>query len=368
MLEAVRVLESMERRQQHDSARAGKIAERTAAIPAGAMFLCCLFGACRMMHGALPSPAYEPNPREAAESAMEMGNWALAAERWYALFLQDRNAVEPCAMTARSLLHTKDADSASHVLDIGLAKHPDDPDLCELKGDALVELGFRRPAEEYYLRALKADANRVSVLLSLASLRMDLGWETAAIAPLEQAVAIKGGDAASWYMLARARRAAANSCGAFEAYAKSLALQEGSVDDLVSAATLPINDALRRAHPEAPQTMLSWLERAAARDPQCTKAHFMMGVLSEELGKKDDAIAHYRRSVETDPGCLMSLRNLAVLYASLGDEANTREIVGRALQLEKDQDRRHGLQRLLDTVHDARGNKTAAESHVPQQP
>jgi predicted Zn-dependent protease len=357
----------MERRQKNEGQRGRHRAVRANAIRACSLFLAGFLGACHT-RGSLPSPSTDPNPREAAENAMEMGNWGLAAERWYAVFLQDRNAVEPCAMTARALLHTKDADSASHVLDIGLAKHPDDPDLCELKGDALVALGFRRPAEEFYVRATKADPKRVSALRSLAALRMDLGWETAAIGPLEQAISIQGGDAATWYTLARARRASGNACGAFEAYAKSLELQDGSVDDLVAAATLPISDALRRAHPEAPRVMMSWLERAAARDPQCTRAHFMMGVLSEELGKPEDAIAHYRRSVETDPACLMSLRNLAVLYASMGDETNAREIVERALQLEKDPDRRRALQHLLETVHDVRGNKTAAESHAPQQP
>ena len=337
----------------------------TAAFSAAALALSTCLAGCHT-RGALPSPSVEPNPRAAAVEAMEVGNWSLAAERWYAVFLQERDAAEPCAMTARALLHTNDADSASHVLDIGLAKHPDDPNLCELKGDALVKLGFRRPAEEFYTRALKADPKRVSALLSLASLRMDLGWETAALGPLDEAVAIRGGDPATWYMLARARRAAGNPCGAFEAYCKSFSLQTGSVEDLVNAATLPLSDTFRSTHPEAPEVMIDWLERAVKQDPQCTKAHFMMGVLSEALGKPDDAIAHYRRAVETDPGCLMSLRNLAVLYAAHGDVANTREMVTRALKLEKDDDRRRALQRLLETAEGAHGSQTA--ERLPQQP
>jgi predicted Zn-dependent protease len=345
---------------------------RKSALPLGAFHACALAAALLVSachtHGSLPSPSLEPNPREAATEATRLGKWQLAAERWYAVLLQERDAVEPCAMTARALLHTKDADSASHVLDIGLAKHPDDPELCELKGDALVELGFRRPAEEFYTRALQRDPKRVSALMSLAKLRMDLGWETAALCPLEQAVAIDARDAASWYLLARARRASGNPCGAFEAYCKSFALQSGSVEDLVAAATLPITDGLRSDHPEAAKEMLGWLERAVSQDPQCTRAHFMMGVLDEELGKPDDAIAHYRRSVETDPGCLMSLRNLAVLYAARGDEADTREMVTRALQLEKDRDRRHALESLLDKLRDAHASKTAEQIPAPHQP
>jgi superkiller protein 3 len=308
----------------------------------------------------MPSPSGVANPREAAETAMQAGNWGLAAERWYAVFLQDRDAVEPCAMTARALLRAKDAESASHVIDMGLEKHPDEAELCEIKGDALVQLGFRRAAEECYLHAIKSEPKRASALYSLASLRMDLGWETAALGPLEQAIQITGGDPASWYMLARARRAAGNPCGAYEAYVHAFAHDLGSVEDLVTASTLTINDTLRRAHPDAASAMESWLERAVSREPQCTKAHFMLGVLNEELGNKEQAVAQYRRAIETDPGCLFSLRNLAVLYASMGDEKNTRDIVSKALALEKDQDRRKALQHLLDPFE----NKTAAEHKV----
>lgn len=83
-------------------------------------------------------------------------------------------------------------------------------------------------------------------------------------------------------------------------------------------------------------------------DPQCTTAHFQLGVLSEETGAYDAAIAHYRRAVETDPSCLIALRNLAVLYSGRNEEPKTREMVQRALQLEQDADRRRALLRLLD--------------------
>jgi Flp pilus assembly protein TadD len=95
--------------------------------------------------------------------------------------------------------------------------------------------------------------------------------------------------------------------------------------------------------------MCSWLRTAVERDPQCVRAHFQLGVLCEELGRREEAIEHYRRAVEIDPGCLMALTNLAILYSSHGDESHAREMVDRALALEQDGNRRRALQKLLDT-------------------
>jgi lipopolysaccharide biosynthesis regulator YciM len=120
------------------------------------------------------------------------------------------------------------------------------------------------------------------------------------------------------------------------------------VEDTVEAASLIVDESFLRAHPEAAERMCGWLERAVAREPQCTRAHFQLGVLAEEVGRREEAIEHYRRAIEIDPACLMSLTNLSILYASLGDEKGTREMVSRALALEQDGNRRKALQKLIE--------------------
>jgi tetratricopeptide (TPR) repeat protein len=287
--------------------------------------------------------------RTEAEAATQAGDWNAAAERWYALFMADsKRPAEPCAQASRAFLALHDAESASSVLDLGLAEHPKDPTLLELKGEALVALGYRRAADDCFERALAIDPRLVPALLNLGKLRMELGLESGAVKPLRRAVEITGGDFQTWRLLARAEREAGNPRQAYESWTRAFAMGEGTVEDIVEASSLIVDESFRRAHPEAAERMCGWLEKAIAREPQCTRAHFQLGVLAEEMGKREEAIEHYRRAVEIDPSCLMSLTNLAILYASVGDEKETREMVNRALALEQDGNRRKALQKLLE--------------------
>jgi tetratricopeptide (TPR) repeat protein len=290
-----------------------------------------------------------PTSRAEAEAATRAGDWETAASRWHALFLADpEHGAEACREAARALLQLKDAESASHLLDQGLTAHPRDADLLTCKGEALVTLGFRRAAEDSFERALAIDPKRVEALVALGKLRIDLGMESAAVKELQKAVDISGGDFATWRLLAKAQRASGSSEGAYQSWVKAFSMGPGTVDDLVEAATLYLEESFRKSHPEAGERMCSWLRTAIERDPQCTRAHFQLGVLSEELGHRDEALEHYRRAVEIDPGCLMALTNLAILYSHHGDEPNAREMVERALALEQDGNRRRALQKLLE--------------------
>jgi tetratricopeptide (TPR) repeat protein len=255
---------------------------------------------------------------------------------------------QACAEAARAFLELGDAESAGNMLDQGIARFPKDANLVEWKSRSLEKLGFRRAAAEYLERALALEPNRASALLGLGRIRVELGLETAAVEPLRQFVAQTGGDAASHALLARALRGARDLSGSYQAWKRSFELGEPRVEDFLSAASLALDADVRAAHPEATATSRGWLELALSRDPMCTRAHFQLGLLSHELGAYAQAVEHYRRAVETDPGCLMAITNLAILYSGAGDEAGTRQMVARALDLERDEDRRRALRRLLD--------------------
>lgn len=291
-----------------------------------------------------PAPA-----RADAEAATRLEDWSTAASLWHALFLADPDRpTAACREAARALFRLGDAESASHLLDLGLAAHPEDPDLLTLKGEALVAMGFRRAAEDCFERALSVEPRRVEALIALGRLRIDLGLEGSAVEPLQLAVDITGGDFDTWRLLAKAERESGMASKAYESWVKAFSMGPGTVDDLVEAATLFLDESFLRDHPESGETMCLWLRTAAERDPQCIRAHFQLGVVSEEMGRREEAIEHYRRAVEIDPGCLMALTNLAILYADHRDEPNAREMVVRALALEQDGNRRRALQKLLE--------------------
>ena len=304
------------------------------------------FSGCASPVKKIPSAA--PSRTE-AEAATLAHDWRAAAARWHALFMADPSRpVEACAQAARALLELKEPESAVNLLDVGLANHPDDPDLLILRGRALVASGFRRAAETCFERAHEVDARRVDALVELGRLRIELGQESSAVKPLRKAVDANGGNFEAWRLLAKAYRGAGSPIDAYKAWVRAFELGNGSVDDLVEAAALYVEDEVPRAVPDCGERMCKWLSAALERDPQCARGHFQYGVLLEELGRRDEAVEHYRRAVEIDPGCLMALTNLAILYSTTGDERNAREMVGRALVLEPDGDRKKALQKLLD--------------------
>jgi tetratricopeptide (TPR) repeat protein len=303
-------------------------------------------GLRRPQSGPVSGASSDPH---AAAAATARKDWRDAADRWYAVYLAEQGR-DPKAMreTARALLMLDDAESANNMVDLALRDHPDDVDLLEMKADILMSMGYRRAAERYYQQVLDKDPVRPSSLLAIGRARIQLGLEGAAVAPLQELVRVRGGDYESYSLLARALKGSGDPAGSFVAWKHAFEHPGATVDDMLTAAALSLDANVRRAHSDATAVCHGWLEKAIAFDPQCSSAHFQLGLLSEETGAFEAALAHYRRAVELDPSCLQALTNLAILYSSRGDEPKTREMVQRALQFEVEPDRRRALWRLLD--------------------
>lgn len=333
----------------------------TTAGTAGLFFL-ALCAACALP-GRRPKRV-EATPQE-AQAATDARNWSLAAERWYGIFAADpAHRPEACANAARAQLEAQDFQGASHVLDLGLRQHADDPQLLELKGQALARLGFARAAADCFERILDHEPGRARVWIQLGDVRMQLGLEGAAATAYAHAIELGEGEASVWVRLGRARRRSGDPEGALAAYARAFELAAGEVDDLFEAAQQAADPVVKDKRAVYLALGLEWLGRIVERQPNHAVAHFELGVLSEELGRKQDAVEHYLRAIELDTGCLIALRNLAVLYASLGDVEGTREMVERALSIEQDPDRRKALQDLLEKA----AHPAPAEPATPQTP
>lgn len=288
--------------------------------------------------------------RAEAGRATELAQWELAAQRWYSIFVASgRTDVEACGHTAQALNRMNNSEGALTVLEAGITKNPKAADLYELQGEALVQQHFRRAAEKSYEMAVKLDPNRGTAWRKLGGVRIDLGYEGAAIKPLQRALELGDGESTTWIHLARAQSASGDPCSAYQTYVRAFQCGTGDVGHYVEAAMVCMNSAVRRAHPEAITCARTWLERAIERKPEFTQAHFELGVLEEELGRKDEAIASYRKAIEKEE-FLPALRNLALLYSERRDQANVREMVKRALEIERDPERRKALQALVGPI------------------
>ena len=283
-----------------------------------------------------------------ARAASRAEDWRLAAARWNEVFLRE-GSVEACVETARALHQLGDDESARGILDMGLSRHPADPQILEMQGDLLARMGFRRAAEACLERALAADPDRPDVLLALGRVRLELERPSAAEAALSRRIELGFSDAETWLLRARARRATGNVRGALEDYRSAFAhLDDGrsaEVRDLVCAGTLYVDPALRKDE-RARSLAISWLERALERDPQCTTAWYHLGLIHEDLGDQEAAIRHHRRAAESDPAHLPSLAKLAELHSQRGEVSAAADMVRRACALEKDPARRAALERL----------------------
>jgi tetratricopeptide (TPR) repeat protein len=335
---------------------------RLAIVPSITLGIVVSLSACR---GDRRAPQ-AGDARSVAEAATREGDWRAAASRWHDVYLSEgQNSPEPCIETARALLHLGDATSAINMVQVGLERHPDQPDLLELRSEALVALGFGRAAEECYEHLLQLQPDRVSALIGMARLRIALENEPAAVPSIRRAIEISGGDAEQFSLLANALRASNDSLGAIDAYGKLFVVRDGTLEELIAAATLCMAEPVLEVRPEARQTGVRWLKKAIDIDPQSTQAHFQLAVLHEELGATEDAIVHYRRAIETDPSCLMALTNLAIVYASLQDHERAAEIVSLALKLERDGNRRRALVRLLEPFESKQAIASQPAVQVP---
>ena len=282
-----------------------------------------------------------------AREATEQGDWRLAAPLWQRVLLQQSDAgAEACRETARAMIELGDNEGARSVLEVGMERYPLDGDLHELNGNALARLGFRRAAESSYLRALALEADRMSTLLALGRLRLELDLHAAASSALKRRISLGASDLETFFLAGEACRGCGRYANALAAYQQALTSADASVGRLVRAASLYVHPAVRGELPGCAELSRAWLERAVERDPQHTYAHYMLGVIHEDSGETELALAAYSRSVETDPSSLRSLNALARCLFDRGDFLAARDTAGRALELETRPSLRAELERI----------------------
>jgi len=292
-----------------------------------------------------PSPG-QPVDMTCAQAAANEGDWMRAATLWNELFLRGGDdRVLACRETARALAELGDLEGARAVLELGMRRDPDHPALLEMQGDVLAQMGFRRAAEAAYVEALDEDPDRPRALLELARVRIDLGREPLALEALRKRLALGFADAETYLLRARALAACNQPEQAYDSFVKAFELGADDPHFLVSAACLSFDERMRSS-PSCRQQSIEWLQLAVESDPQLTLAHFYLGVMREEAGELDQALAHYERAVETDPSYGPALTRLALALAALDRGERAADIAARALEHETEPARRAELKRI----------------------
>lgn len=311
-------------------------------------FLVCAVAACGSTKR--KGPRVVQTDESAAVAATARADWREAADRWYSIHVAEAGVrLEPAYEASRALYELGDLESSGNLVDATLQRFPDNAPLLTLKARILIASNFRRAAEDHLVRSLKARPDDRETLLMLGRLRIDLGLESAAVEPLESYARLTGGGSyESQTLLARAYDGSGAREAAFLAWRRAFSIGQPAVPDLLAAAGTCTDRDVRAAHPQARDLCRQWLARAIESDPNCTTAHFQLGVLSEDDGAYESAIEHYLAAVRTDPSCLVALTNLAILYSGRGELDKARAMVQQALLLERDEARRRALMKLVE--------------------
>lgn len=285
----------------------------------------------------------------AARRATAEQRWDEAASRWHDIFLRaDENSLEACAQTARALIELRDPQSAQKLVELGLRTYPTDALLYEIKGNALEAQGFRRAAETAYEHALDGGQVNKSARLSLASLRCDLELYEAALAILEPELHSDQAGAREYALAGEAYKALRRYDEAYTCFEKAFALEVPKPAQLVAAASMYADPSVRKKNARAAGMSRAWLERALRLDPQDTLGHLYLGQLAEDEQRDELAARCYRRAVETDPACMPALCALAEIESRRGNIELSQAIALRALELERDPERRAALEKLAN--------------------
>lgn len=276
-----------------------------------------------------------------ARAASESGQWALAASSWYELYLLGGDdAPGACVESARALAQLNDIASARGLLDEGFKRYPERLELLEAQAEVLEQAGFRRAAEPYLESVLERDPDRLSTLLFLARLRVELSLEDKALPLLERRVQLGAADALTWRLIARAHRKAGRTAPALEAYARAFAFGENDPDRLAYAAELFVDaEPEQRAVVEA-DVVRGWLQRACELDPQLAVAHELLGAVCVLAGDGAAAIGALERAFELEPERTELALRLGRLHRAAGNAGRAAELARHALQRERSEERR----------------------------
>ncbi len=220
-------------------------------------------------------------------------NEAAAAIQYYALALQvDPFARDPAlALGELHIIAGMNAEAHKYI-DPVLSRDPADLEALELKGRALLGEGLPLRALEPLLKAQGIDADVVST---------------------QRLIGISCMATGQW------------AC-AEDAFRKAIVLQPDDPE-----LHLELGQMYRTAGEETWDRAQWHFQKTLQLDPNMVDPWFELASLEEDLGKDQDALAHYHKAIEIQPDHCPSLSNLGRMLKLQGDPATAELMLDRCL-------------------------------------
>lgn len=241
------------------------------------------------------------------------GRWLESGEIWQGLHRENPGDAEAVRGLARALEVQGDRAGALAVLE-GARGRTD--------GDALIrwELAVRyeragrlESARDEYRAACDSDPVWVEPRIAAAQLYMDAGEVGEALALVEQAMQLAPEDVQARTLLARCLEAEGALGPALDVWLGLAASRGLDSSESLRAGRIALTEKRELERAEA------WVSAALLRDPQRSDLHRLHAGILVELGRASEATEALRRALESDPGDMDVLEDLAGLYLSVGD-------------------------------------------------
>jgi tetratricopeptide (TPR) repeat protein len=211
-------------------------------------------------------------------------------------------------------LHLGELDEAVRCLDVAAALAPDEPSVSFLRGLALLEASRHKSAAAAFERVLERLPDDPETLLNRAVCRVELRDHTGAIADLDRLE--RSGAALPRLYFVRERARLLTGDGVTAARDRETGIGKEPTD---AVGWVTRGRARLRQTPADTKGAFADFERAVAFDP-----NFRVGwenlaeLLSERLGRPDDAVRALDRALAITPAHLANRAGRAVLHARAG--------------------------------------------------